>query len=92
MQEHAQPPGQIVLGYELLLEQDQQDWDVGVEGEIEGGELSLVVSDVVQQGSNPASQVDPQTILVDVLQGQPQASHGEQEEGPVNHALVVVEG
>ena len=43
VEEHPQSPGQNVLGYQLLLEQDQEDGDICVQGEVEGGELALKI-------------------------------------------------
>ena len=43
MEEHPQPPGQDVLGYQLLLEQDQEDGDICVKGEVESWELTLKI-------------------------------------------------
>ena len=45
VEEHPQPPGQDVLGYQLLLEQDQEHRDICVESEVESGELSHVLND-----------------------------------------------
>ena len=41
MEKHSHPPGQDVLSYQLLLEQNQEDGDICVKGEVEGWELAL---------------------------------------------------
>ena len=48
MEEHSKPPRQEILGNEFLQEKDQKDWDVCVETEVEGGELSSVVAQMEQ--------------------------------------------
>ena len=48
MEEHAKPPRKEILGDEFLQEKDEEDWDIGVESEVESGELSSVVTEVEQ--------------------------------------------
>ena len=45
-----------------------------------------------EKSLHPAGQINSQSILVDILQEKPQATHGEEEEGPVDHPLIVLEG
>ena len=45
VEEHSQLPGQDVLGYQLLLEQDQEDGNIVVKGEVESRKLALNFTD-----------------------------------------------
>ena len=47
--------------------------------------------DVAEDGIEPGSRVDPDSVLVQVFQSEPKSADAEQKEGPVYDALVVGE-